>query len=151
MNNIIVYIDDVTYAQQQLVPMRDVEPTNQSVHWILVACAPRMTRYVGKWMTHSTRTHWRQQWSDKLFAQVDSWIQAPGDRVTHVVAAGPLVEQTSKLMKDLGHARVWDARRPKFGHDLQPVTDNQPPATEGRWTLPGAVAGMGAVLVLAAE
>jgi len=46
---------------------------------------------------------------------------------------------------------VLDARRPKFGQDMQPVTEDQPTPKDGRWAVPGAVMGMGAMLVLAAE
>jgi len=151
MDNIIVYIDDASYAQQQLSPMKSEASGASGTHWILVSCPPRMTRYVGKWVTHSTRQNWRKQWSDKLFAQVQPAILTPGDRLTTVVANGSLVDLTAQLIKDIGVARVLDARRPKFAEDLQPVTLNQPTATDSRWSLPGAVAGMGAVLMLAAE
>ena len=44
-----------------------------------------------------------------------------------------------------------DARRPKIGVDLEPVApDVQSPGQSG-WALPGAVLGMGALLVLANE
>jgi hypothetical protein len=46
---------------------------------------------------------------------------------------------------------VLDARRPKFGHQLPPVTADQPASSDARWEVPGAVLGMGAMLVLAAE
>jgi hypothetical protein len=85
-------------------------------------------------------------WTTSLFTST-----TPADRLTTVVANGPLVELTAQLINNLGVARVLDARRPKFAEDLKPVTLNQPAATDSRWSLPGAVAGMGAVLVLAAE
>ncbi len=152
MDKIIVYVDDAAYALQQLTPMNSggaVEP--QGTHWILVACAPRMTQHISKWVNHTARQNWRAKWSDKLFAQIVPGLQARGDRVTTVMAKGPLIELTRQLQAQQGTARVLDARRPKFGQDMQPVTADQPTPSQGRWTVPGAVAGMGAVLVLAAE
>ena len=47
MDKIIVYIDDAGYAQQQLAPMKSSGPAGGrsavGTHWVLVACAPRMT------------------------------------------------------------------------------------------------------------
>ena len=68
-----------------------------------------------------------------------------------MLAHGPLVELTRELIETHGAARVLDARRPKFGQDLAPVTAGQPAGQDARWAVPGAVAGMGAFLVLASE
>jgi len=154
MDKIIVYVDDAAHAQQQLAPMKSsarqaAAATN--THWVLVACAPRMTHRISKWVSHSARESWRAKWAEKLFAQLAPGLQASGDTVTAVLAKGPLPELTERLKAEHGTVRVLDARRPKFGQDLQPVTGDQPATQEGRWTLPGAVLGMGAVLVLAAE
>jgi hypothetical protein len=46
---------------------------------------------------------------------------------------------------------VVDARRPKIGVDLEPVTHEQTPPRQSGWAFPGAVMGMGALLVLANE
>ena len=151
MDNIIVYLDDAEFALQQLAPMKNSAPSQGRTHWILVACPPRMTRYINKWVNHTARQEWRAKWAEKLFAQVIPAMQANGDRITRVLAQGPLVQQTSALLEQHGEARVLDARRPKFGQDLQPVVAGQPTEGAARWSLPGAVVGMGAVLVLAAE
>ncbi len=152
MDKIIVYVDDAAYAEQQLVPMKssDRSPAART-HWVLVACAPRLTHRISKWVSHSARENWRQKWSDKLFAAVAPPLTARGDVVTTVLAKGPLPELTDKLINEHGPARVLDARRPKFGTDMPPVTTDQPASDEGRWAVPGAVMGMGALLVLAAE
>ena len=152
MEKIIVYLDDPDYACHQLAPMRAapgaaVQPT----HWVLVACAPRMTRRISKWVSHSARENWRAKWAEKVFSLIVPQLAATGDEVTSQLAKGPLPELTRKLIAEHGVCRVLDARRPKFGQDLQPVTDNQPAEQHGRWEVPGAVAGLGAVLVLAAE
>ncbi|MDB5874098.1 MAG: hypothetical protein JWQ07_3540 [Ramlibacter sp.] len=154
MDKIIVYLDDADYARQQLAPMKGSVPAGgkaQATHWVLVACPPRMTRRISKWVSHSAREKWRAKWSDKLFGQVVPALLAGGDKVTTLLASGSLVELTARLAAEHGASRVLDARRPRFGEDLQPVTADQPAPTGGRWEVPGAVVGMGALLVLAAE
>ncbi|MBI3531595.1 MAG: hypothetical protein HY068_03815 [Burkholderiales bacterium] len=152
MEKIIVYLDDAEFARHQLMPMKNgASGSQQGTHWILVACPPRMTRHISKWVNHSARQNWRNKWAEKLFALITPELQAQGDKVTTVLANGPLVEQTQELLKQQGVARVLDARRPKFGQDLPPVTADQPASSEARWTVPGAIVGMGAALVLAAE
>ncbi|HWP12805.1 MAG TPA: hypothetical protein VNN06_13350 [Ramlibacter sp.] len=153
MEKIIVYLDDASYAQQQLAPMRSGRPpaAASATHWVLVACAPRLTKRISKWVSHSARENWRAKWAEKVFAQVEPQLRARGDQVTTMLAKGPLPQLTRKLIAEHGASRVLDARRPKFGQDLQPVTADQPAAKDGRWEVPGAVAGMGALLVLAAE
>lgn len=153
MDKIIVYLDDPEFAQHHLVPMKN-EPTaglRHPTHWVLVACPPRLTRHISKWVHHAARANWRAKWAEKLFARITPALRAQGDQMTLVVAHGPLIELTQELQSQHGMARVLDARRPKFGQDMPPVAPDQPVPNENRWSLPGAVAGMGAVLVLAAE
>ncbi|XAH23279.1 hypothetical protein AAFF27_25430 [Xylophilus sp. GW821-FHT01B05] len=151
MDKIIVYVDDAAYAQQQLAPLRGSAAHPQAAHWVVVACAPRMTHRISKWVSHSARENWRAKWADKLFGQTLPWLASRGDTVVPVLAKGPLPELTERLLSENPGARVLDARRPKFGQDLQPVTDEQPTVSPNRWSVPGAVVGMGAMLVLAAE
>lgn len=152
MEKIIVYLDDAEFARQQLAPMKTAHGQHGGgTHWILVACPPRMARYVNKWVNHTARQAWRSKWADKLFAQITPSLQAQGDQISRVLADGPLIEQTRALQQIHGAIRVLDARRPKFGQDLPPVTADQPTGNTARWALPGAVLGMGAALVLAAE
>ena len=150
MDKIIVYVDDAAHAQQQLAPMQST-PAGQPTHWILVACAPRMTQRIGKWVSHSARENWRTKWAAKLFAQLVPELEKSGDTVTPVLAKGPLPKLTEQLLAEHGAARIFDGRRPKFGVDLPPGTGNQPISEEGRWTLPGAALGLGAMLILGAE
>ena len=153
METIIVYLDDAAFARQQLAPMAAATGAGaaQRTHWVLVACAPRMTQHISKWVSYAARQNWRAKWAEKLFEQIVPHLTGRGDRVTQVVAKAPLPELTTRLSSEHATSRVLDARRPKFGQDLQPVTTDQPTGKEGRWSVPGAVLGMGAVLVLAAE
>ncbi len=131
MDKVIVYLDDPAYARQQMPPA--ATPT----HWVLVACAPRMTHRISKWVSHSSRENWRAKWADKLFGQVIPPLQARGDAVTPVLARGPLTELTRLLMAEHGTAQVIDVRRPR-------AQDGPPPTS---W--PGTLMGMGALLLLA--
>jgi hypothetical protein len=131
MDKVIVYLDDPAYARQQW-PAGDGAPT----HWVLVACAPRMTHRISKWVSHSARENWRAKWADKLFGQVVPPLQERGDAVTPVLARGPLPELTRALMAQHGTERVLDVRRPK----------SQDGPAPGHWT-PGALLGLGALLL----
>jgi hypothetical protein len=113
----IVYLDDAAYAQRELSQLLAQRETKR---WVLVACAPRMTRRIGKWLSHSSRENWRDKWCEKLFSQFVPMIRRE-DHVFCEVATGPLPEYTQMLLKDLVHAKVIDARRPKLGVEMQPV------------------------------
>jgi hypothetical protein len=158
METVIVYIDDATYARQQLASVVDAGQASTPlppVHWVLVACAPRMTHRISKWVSHSARENWRAKWSDKLFNEVSPWLRERGDRTTEVLAKGPLMDLQAQLAAEHRTQHLLDARRPKMGHDMQPVVAPAPtPAPAGKksppWSLPGAVASVfGLALVLA--
>ncbi len=168
MRTAIVYLDDADYAQQQLAAWRaasgaalgDHPPT----HWVLVGCAPRMTHRISKWVSHSARENWRNKWADKLFGQAAPALQAHGSSVTTCIAKGPLTELTERLLHEHPGAEVLDARRPRLGQDLPPVSNDAPahpaaptaaqPAPQAtqapQWRWPGtAVALLGSVLLMA--
>jgi hypothetical protein len=142
LDSYIIYLDDAIYAQLQL---KELLAKPHTKRFVLVACAPRMTRRIGKWLSHSSRENWRDKWCDKLFAQFTSMIQRQ-DHVFCEVADGPLPQYTEMLLKDLGQAEVIDARRPKFGVEMPPVSqpavlrDMNSPAPLSRATLSSASA-----------
>lgn len=131
MNKVIVYLDDPAYASQRM-PAVGTAPT----HWLLVACAPRMTHRISKWVSHSARENWRAKWADKLFDQVVPALRARGDAVTPILARGPLPELTRTLMAEHGTERVIDVRRPK-SHD----------GGEARRSPPTPLLGLGLLLL----
>jgi len=154
MDRVIVYVDDAAYARQVLAPLfaRDAAVT-RGTQWVLVACAPRMTHRISKWVSHSARENWRTKWADKLFAQMLPVLRAPAGSVTTVVAKGPLAELTEQLQAGQpSAAQVVDARRPK-----SEVSDDAAARAGRRWTaqLPGTLGslltGFGALWVLAFE
>ena len=147
LQTIIVFIDDADYAMQMLQPMLAV--ANQApVHWVLVGCAPRITRRISKWVTQSARLSWQTSWADKVFAKVVPLLQAPGqtqDRVTTQLASNRLsfCELTQSLKQQYGHGRVLDARRPKLGHEMEPVTRGQQKENTSMTGYATALAGAG--------
>ena len=144
MDKIIVYVDDADHAQQLLAPLVANEPAHQR-HWVLVACAPRMTHRVSKWVSHSARESWRNKWADKLFAQIIPGAGLQPSQVTTVLAKGPLAELTQQLQAELGTARVVDARRPKL-EGAEPAT--VPARLSFPGSLPGLLTGLSALLAL---
>lgn len=151
MDKIIVYLDDAAHALQQLAPMTSGGAGEAGTLWILVACPPRVTRHISRWVTHSARENWRKGWCEGQFTQIAPALRASGGSVMTLIAHEPLVGQTDRLLEAHGPARVLDARRERFGQDLEPVTRNQPVTHNSRWSLPGAMAGLGALLVLASD
>ena len=149
MDNIIVYVDDAAYALQMLQPMRLVDSVNGPVRWIVVGCAPRVTHRVSKWVTHSARESWRSKWAEKVFSQLQPLLQQGGDAVVTLLAQSTLPAQTEALIDQYGTARVLDARRPKFGQDMQPVTKSQ--VQESHTTLGYAAALLGAGVLAATD
>ncbi len=129
MENIIVYVDDAAYALHMLQPMLQAASpaagATGPTRWIVVGCAPRVTRRVSKWVTRSARESWRDKWAEKVFAQLTPLLQTDGNTVISQLAQTTLSTQTEALIREHGVARVLDARRPKFGQDLQPVTTSQ--------------------------
>lgn len=135
MNKVIVYLDDPAYARQRM------HAASGPTHWVLVACAPRMTHRISKWVSHSARENWRAKWADRLFEQVVPSLRARGDSVTPVLARGPLPDLTRALLEEHGSASVLDARRPK---------SDDTRGTAGRLD-PGALMGFGALFLLALD
>ncbi|OGA94688.1 MAG: hypothetical protein A3E79_05380 [Burkholderiales bacterium RIFCSPHIGHO2_12_FULL_61_11] len=148
MDTMIVYVDEAAYALKMLTPMLPSSQPGTPTRWIVVGCAPRITHHASKWVTKSARESWRGKWAEKVFEQVVPLLQVPGDSVITQIARGPLCELTDSLLAQHGGGRVFDARRPKFGQDLPPVTRQQPHEEQGVWGYAAALAGAG-VLVAA--
>jgi len=114
VETIIVYLDDAEYAQPLLQSMSQ-SPRAADTHWVVVACAPRITHRVSKWVSNRTRENWRTKWADKLFADALPVLQGCGGRVSPMLARGPLSELVEQLRTDLGVSpQIVDVRRPKL-------------------------------------
>jgi hypothetical protein len=149
MESIIVVVNDAAHARAVLEPMlASATPT----HWVVVASAPRLTRRIGKWVTHSAREQWRARWAEQLFEQIVPMLRAAqGHRVETLLARAPLQQVTEQLQTRLGPAtRILDARRPTVGGTLEPVTKGQSVDSASRLTPRlAAASGLCAILALA--
>lgn len=160
METIIVYLDDAEYAQPLLQSMSQL-PRAADTHWVVVACAPRITHRVSKFVSNRTRENWRNKWADKLFAEALPMLEGCGGRVTSVLARGPLTELVDQLRSGLDSVpQIVDVRRPKLESRGAPALI---PATlaagvlgvKGKFQagrgLPAALAAMAACLGLLLE
>lgn len=146
METIAVFVDDAAYAQQALRPMAE-----QPTQWLLVVCTPRLTRRIGKWVSHSNREQWRAKWAAKLVDELKPLLsQTEGSSVESIIAMRPLTEVTPQLRARLGSTlRVLDARRPKLTPLPEPLADPAAGEPGNRWALPIAVSSsLGVVLAL---
>ncbi|CAN7649173.1 hypothetical protein [Acidovorax sp. Leaf78] len=152
MDRVIVYVDDAAYAEQVLAPLFARDASRQT-EWVLVACAPRMTHRISKWVSHSARENWRAKWADKLFSQILPALRAPASSVTTVVAKGPLVELTEQLQAaQPSAAQVVDARRPKADNLQEQNAAGRHWSSPRPGTLLGSLlTGFGVLWVLALE
>jgi hypothetical protein len=153
METTIVCVDDAEYARkvlQPLMPTGHAQNTKDVSHWIVVACAPTVTNDVGKWVSTDAKNLWRDDWAIALFGQIKPMLSVMGNTMSTQLADTKLslIEQTNQLLKLHNGAKVIDARRPKFGQDLQPVTNEQP---GGKKTLAGLAAAVTVATVLAAD
>jgi hypothetical protein len=147
LETIIVFIDDADYAVQMLQPMLPAAH-HMPMRWVLVGCAPRITRRISKWVTQSARQSWQTSWADKVFAQLAPMLQTPSraqDVVTTQLASNRLnlCELTQSLMQQYGHSRVLDARRPKLGYEMAPVKAGQAQPSNRMTGYATALAGAG--------
>lgn len=147
MQKIAVFVNDVAHAKHILQPM----VSNQGMtHWVLVACPPRLTRHIGRWVSRSAQEQWMERWSAEIFPELESLLnQRSGNKVEKMLAKRPLTDVTKKLEQRLGSVSFLDARAPAVGRKDEPITEGQTEA-QGSWTYPVAVTtGLSAVLVLA--
>lgn len=147
MEKIAAFVNDIEHAKHVLQPLVGVGAT----HWILVACPPRLTRHIGRWVSAGARDQWRERWASELFAQLEPMLKTQSACVIEkLVARRPLADVTNRLQLRLGAVRLLDARQPALGRSDEPITAAQPPDSTVRWAAPVAVAtGLSAVLAMA--
>lgn len=147
METIIALVDDADHALRCM--SAQVSETTQ-VRWVIVACAPRMTRRIGKWVSHSARENWRNKWAQRLYDQLLPRMHGDAQWIT-LIAKEPLPELLAKLNAEFGPVRVVDARRPKGALPLQ-VMAPEHPEVKARplppWQTPGLVLAFSLMLAL---
>jgi hypothetical protein len=110
MEKIILYVDDAVYASEQFAELAPDANSVVARHWVLVACAPRMTHRISKWVSHSARENWRAKWFSKVQAQMLPLLERNGGQVTPVLAKGPLAELTAQLKREHAVPPTWSMR-----------------------------------------
>lgn len=149
MDPIAVFVNDARHAQHILAPLLAGE---RPTHWVLVACAPRLTRHIGRWVSQGARTQWRERWAAELFAELEPALKAQrGSRVEKMLAKRPLIDVSGRLCARLAGLRLIDARAPRWGQPDEPITAEQPQSVGVPQQLAGPLAvttGLSAVLAL---
>ena len=145
METIAVFVNDAAHARHVLEPLLE---GGRPTRWIVVACAPRLTRHIGRWVSNAARTQWRERWASELYAELEPELAADGSRVEKMLARRPLVEVSARLQAREAGVRLLDARAPRWGPPDEPITVAQP-AEQSRWVAPLAVTtGLSAMLAL---
>lgn len=148
---VALFIDDVAAARLALQPLLQ---SSHPAHVILVACAPKLTHHVGRFLTHASREQYRDRWARDLFGELQPlWSLAPRGTVETLVARAPLDVMVQRMRVRLGTDLVAvDARRA----GLEQARQGQVAAPEGaeatarRWLVPAFVtSGLGIAIALA--
>lgn len=126
METIIAYVDDAAHFQH-LLQTADGMPYARHTHWVLVACAPRITHRVSKFVSNRSRENWRNKWADRLFQECVPMLRAQGIAVSTVLARGPLTELLESLQAEHGmQCQVMDLRRPKMPEPARTASADSP-------------------------
>lgn len=144
METIIVYVDDAAHAQQCL-KAAGAFPKAVQTHWVVVACAPRITHRVSKFASNRSRESWRNKWADRLFDEMVPMLRLQGIVVTTVLARCPLSELLVSLQAEHGaQCPVLDLRRPKIVAE-QAEASHAPSTGSSLRKLAGTLTGIGAL------
>jgi len=148
---VALFIDDAGAARLALQPLLQ---SSHPAHVILVACAPKLTHHVGRFLTNASREQYRDRWARDLFGELQPlWSVAPRGTVETMVARAPLDVMVQRMKVRIGSDLVAvDARRA----GLEQARQGQAPAPQGaeatarRWLVPAFVtSGLGIAIALA--
>lgn len=135
----IVLVDDAEHARSHLISWLQSHAAGHA-HWVLVACAPRMTHRISKWVSHSSREHWRDKWAEKLLLQLMPLLRSKGQTVATEVAKGPVAQWVEDLQAQAGRCEVLDWRKPR---NAEPAV--QPEGGRVAWTWLSSLAALAAL------
>jgi hypothetical protein len=147
MKTIALFIDDAAAARLALQPLLQSRDAGRVV---LVACAPKLSRHVGRFVSHAGREQYRQRWARDLFTELQPlWSMAPRGTVETLVAKAPLevVVQRMKVQQGTDLVAI-DARLTALEQArLSQATPAQLAAR--RWLIPAFVTtGLGIALAV---
>ncbi len=153
MKTMIVYVDDTAHTLKMLQPMLPSSSKATALppmHWVVMGCAPHVTHDISKWVSKEALALWRQDWADAALGQIEAFLKESGCTVSKQLTNFklPLIAQTEALTLQHGQVQILDARRPKFGQDLEPVTATQHQEKNGVLGALAAVASAGLLVAL---
>lgn len=145
MRTIALFIDDAAAARLALQPLLQGRDSGRVV---LVACAPKLSRHVGRFVSHTGREQFRQRWARDLFTELQPlWAKAPRGAVETLVAKAPpeVVMQRMKVQQGTQLVAI-DARKSTL-EQAGTLTPAQLAAR--RWLVPAFVTtGLGIALAI---
>jgi hypothetical protein len=147
MRTIALFIDDAAAARMALQPLMQSRDPGRLV---LVACAPKLSRHVGRFVSHAGREQYRERWARGLFAELQPlWSMAPRGTVETMIARVPLevIVQRMKLHEGIELVAI-DARKAALE---QAQASQATPARRAarRWLIPAFVTtGLGIALAI---
>lgn len=148
MRQVALFIDDAATARLALQPlMQSSEPGRV----ILVACAPKLTHHVGRFLNHASRDQFRQRWARDLFAELQPlWSLAPRGTVETMIAKAPVDVMVQRMRVRYGSELVaMDARRAGLDQAREGKAAGSMQASAPRWLIPAFVtSGVGIALAL---
>jgi hypothetical protein len=147
MKTIALFIDDADAARLALQPLMQ---SREAGRVILVACAPKLSRHVGRFVSHAGREQYRQRWARDLFSELQPlWSVAPRGTVETMVAKAPpeVIVQRLKIHQGSDLLAI-DAR--KAGLDAARAGQATPARKAARrWLVPAFItSGLGIALAL---
>lgn len=147
MKTVALFIDDADAARMALQPL--MRPGGAG-RVILVACAPKLSRHVGRFISQAGREQYRQRWARELFSELQPlWSLAPRGAVETMVAKAPpeVIVQRLKIHEGADLLAI-DAR--KAGLEAARAGQEAPARRAARrWLVPAFItSGLGIALAL---
>lgn len=144
MRTIALFIDDAATARMALQPLIQSRDPGRVV---LVACAPKLSRHVGRFVSNAGREQYRQRWARELFAELQPlWSMAPRGTVETMIAKAPLEVIVQRMKVHEGTQLVAiDARKAA----LEQAQASPAQLAARRWLIPAFVTtGLGIALAI---
>lgn len=108
--HVIVCLDDAQAAGPALAALMAGAPPG--TRWVVVACAPRMTHRVSKWLSHRARENWRERWARRLHEELARVLPHGAPAFAFELARQPVPEVWQRWQQQAqGNARLVDLRR----------------------------------------
>lgn len=150
MEHIAVFVDIAAHARRLIEPMVRHDDTV----WTVIGCPPRLSRHVGRWVTHASREQWQRKWLQTLRAELEPCFgRAQAEAVRWMLAREPLQQIARRLHVQHGSAlRLLDARLPRSGRPFEPLSGGAAlPGSALQWRAPVAVSSSVALMLALAD